>query len=202
MGIIEYIKKIRKKIIIEKEDKVAFNLFNNCGKILDVGTGNCEFISLDPKRIEGIDIKPEYGRERGFNIKKGSCLKLPYKDKSFDGVHCSHVIEHLTPKELSICLSEFDRILKIGGILTIRSPLFNQKFYLTPDHIRPYPPNSLELILCNNTGLPFYFNLQKYKTIKIRYRLDFGDFRFWETGYIGLPILFSGYLISFEKINQ
>jgi SAM-dependent methyltransferase len=44
------------------------------------------------------------------------------RDASFDEIHCRNVIHHIPERDLPILFSEFRRILKSGGILTISEP--------------------------------------------------------------------------------
>lgn len=51
--------------------------------------------------------------------------RLPMIQKgSVEEIYTSHMIEHITPKELSQSLSEWKRVLKKGGRLVIRCPNF------------------------------------------------------------------------------
>jgi SAM-dependent methyltransferase len=43
-------------------------------------------------------------------------------DESFDAVHCSHCLEHLTAVEGALALREFLRVLKPGGELSLQVP--------------------------------------------------------------------------------
>jgi ubiquinone/menaquinone biosynthesis C-methylase UbiE len=50
---------------------------------------------------------------------------LPYKDESFDAVLCNQVLEHV--KNPWVCVKEFHRVLKGGGILILSSPFIYQE---------------------------------------------------------------------------
>jgi SAM-dependent methyltransferase len=148
------------KEIITKKSKKHFNLFLEnkwknfigCSKVLDAGCGRGEFMELNPYHMDvyGIDIiKDEIDdlKKRGFNVRVANLdKKLKFKDSFFDGINCSHVLEHMENPENMI--SEFKRILKDGGILAISVPNFSFKhFYKDPTHKRPYPKEALFRIL-------------------------------------------------------
>jgi ubiquinone/menaquinone biosynthesis C-methylase UbiE len=132
----------------------VFEYLKNRKRILDVGCGVGELMCRAPEKIEGIDIdkgKIEICKKAGLRAMEGNVLDLPYDDESFDCVHASHIIEHLTPKELHTALSEMDRVLQPAGLLIIRSPCFHRGFWLEIDHIRPYPPETILKHLKNYT---------------------------------------------------
>ena len=45
---------------------------------------------------------------------------LPYRDRSFDAIFCGEVIDHI--RDVHWVLSEFDRVLRDGGLLIITPP--------------------------------------------------------------------------------
>lgn len=131
---------VRKFNKLEMEDITLVHM-GKCKKILDVGCGGGRFISKARDRIEGLDActsTVDYVKSKGMRCTEGWITKIPFEDNSFDGINCSHIIEHLTPQELYTAMHEMDRILKIGGILAIQAPLLHDKFYDTLSHVRPY----------------------------------------------------------------
>ena len=158
----------------DKWDKLALYYMKNSQKILDVGCGVGRFISNDPKRILGVDGNKEsinLCKNKGFDVTLGNVTKLPFKNEGFDAVNCSHLIEHLYPKEAYKLLKEIDRVLKPGGILCISAPLMNSRFYWNLTHIKPYYPQAILHYL--NPGKSKQQTLEKignYKEIKLKYR--------------------------------
>jgi|LGOV01.1.fsa_nt_gb SAM-dependent methyltransferase len=73
----------------------------------------------------------------------GTALELPFKNESFENVHCSDLIEHFEPDRVIKLLKELYRILKEGGKLLIATPVAGKAFWGDPTHIRSYPPESL-----------------------------------------------------------
>ena len=127
-------------------DKIALSYMSECSKILDVGCGTGRFISDSPLKIKGVDGNKDSVEEclkKGYDVVKAEVTKLPFKDKSFDGVHCSHVIEHLYPDDAHRLLSEMSRVLKKNGILVIRTPMLHNGFYDDFTHVKPYHPKAL-----------------------------------------------------------
>lgn len=127
-------------------DRIALSYMSECSKILDVGCGTGRFVSNSPSRIKGVDHNKESVEEcikKGYDVVRADVIKLPFEDSLFDGVHCSHVIEHLQPNEAYKLLSELVRVLKKNGILVIRTPLLYPGFYDDFTHIKPYHPRAL-----------------------------------------------------------
>lgn len=92
------------------------------GKVLDVGcndgTAMEEIIKLQPKDLWGIDLhagKVKRARDKGFQVKIGKMEKLPFGDKEFDVVFCSHTFEHASDGKLAA--SELQRVAKRGIII-------------------------------------------------------------------------------------
>jgi len=92
------------------------------GRVLDIGCGLGEFLEEYPNS-SGIDINKycvDYCKRKGLDVKLGSAIKIPYKDKSFDGIFCLCVLEHLKKPELAI--REMRRVLKSNGKLILIVP--------------------------------------------------------------------------------
>lgn len=148
----------------------------HCRRILDVGCGTGEFIRLAPRRIIGIDIN----RQRHSKVKFGSATNIPYPAKSFDGLHCSHVIEHLSPPQAYKFLSEAARVLKPQGILVISSPILWSGFYDNLTHIKPYPPRAITRYLVETAPDTTYPAIKsKFNIVALHWRYRY----FTKTGY-------------------
>ena len=108
--------------IFKKE--INKNLKKN-SRILDVGCGffggflpfihkhkfnNLYACDINPNTI--INLKKNY---KFIKVKKGSCLKLPYPDNSFDFIVCYGVIHHT--HNYSLAIKELSRILKKDGVI-------------------------------------------------------------------------------------
>jgi 2-polyprenyl-3-methyl-5-hydroxy-6-metoxy-1,4-benzoquinol methylase len=97
------------------------------GKLLDVGSGNGQFLALMRNKgwdIEGQEVDPKAAetalKTYGINVKIGELKSIGYSCDNFDAVVMSHVIEHVhDPIET---LNECRRILKPGGTLVLVTP--------------------------------------------------------------------------------
>lgn len=122
--------------------------------IIDIGCGWCKFedyLKLWDKyeNLHVLDGNPytidELQRKYGDNyipniIRYTAPERLPFKDKSVNYIFCSHLIEHLNFKELYSLFKEFDRVLVVGGILVVSTPMMWFGFYGTFSHVKPYHP--------------------------------------------------------------
>ena len=99
-------------------------------RLLNVGCGNCRpgppWINLDnlhdqlkPGTPERINLDKEMNYV-DHNIATGSVL--PFDEESFDGVLCSHVVEHFDCIEAALLLSRCRTVLKHGGLLVVSVP--------------------------------------------------------------------------------
>ena len=141
------------------KDKIILDLIKKYrqkkdGKIIDVGAGNKPFLKVLPKDMEylSIDIDPKRKPTILCDIEK----KLPLKDKEYDFVICSEVLEHtLYPKEV---VKELKRIVKDNGFIIISMPN-EYNFYLRLKFL---------LGVQNNTEIPFREKLWKNHIHKAR----------------------------------
>ena len=89
-------------------------------KTLNVGAGERTFTNypnkeyectnLDERNLKGIDI---IGDVRDLSM---------FKDEEFDHILCSDILEHFPISETNEILTEWKRVLKVGGIMEFRAP--------------------------------------------------------------------------------
>ena len=174
---------LKRNFLAEYLLRQSFHYLKTCRRILDVGCGTGEFIKLSPRRITGIDTNRQTlfaCRRQGFTVKSGSATKIPYPQSSFDGLHCSHVIEHLEPRGAYFFLKEATRVLKPRGILVISSPLLWSGFYDNLTHVKPYPPRAIMRYLVETAPDTTFPPLKsKYKVVALHWRYRY----FTKTGY-------------------
>lgn len=118
-------------------------------KLLNIGCGSVRpgppWINLDnlhdqlkPGTPERINLDKELNYVN-YDISKKF---IPYAENVFDGILCSHVVEHFTCLEAVDLLEDCRRILKPGGILVVSVP--DAEYFLSV-HDEDKPENAVEL---------------------------------------------------------
>lgn len=113
-------------------------------------------IDLSKKQIErGRRI---YGRVPNFHHVIGDACSLPFKNNTFDVVHCWAALHHFPDRRRS--LAEVHRVLNPGGKMLMLEPgLLNplaasaRTLFPTPSHEpgeKPFVPSMLEKLVCEN----------------------------------------------------
>lgn len=74
--------------------------------------------------------------EHGFRVHAGTG-PVPFPDRAFDLVICSHVLEHV-PDDAFV-LAEIRRLLRPGGTAFLNVPIHDEH-YDDPNHVRRYTP--------------------------------------------------------------
>ena len=134
------------------------------GRFLDIGCATGLLLSELRNRgwrVEGVEIctpSAEFGRlERGLTIHTVPVEQAELSDQSFDVVHASHLIEHLT--QPAALVAEAARILVPGGRLILTTPnsgglqarLLGERWRsLIPDHVYLFSRASLRRLLDEN----------------------------------------------------
>lgn len=97
--------------------------------VIDAGCGaggDCKIFQGLGIYVVGLDIskgllKEAKKRNPRINFVEGDFLQLPFDNNSFDGVWAHASLVHLeTEDEVRKAIEEFNRVLKIGGILCIQ----------------------------------------------------------------------------------
>ena len=115
---------------------MLFSLGNVSGKkVLDVGCGSAEYLAIIGKMganfVGGQDLGEEYinnGRKRlkesniDGKLVIGDATKLDFPDDYFDIAFSSDFFEHITLEQKTKVISEVYRVLKPGGIFSIKTP--------------------------------------------------------------------------------
>ena len=133
--------------------------FDGCDKVLDVGCGTGVFLDVLARRgIAGVGVERNpmsvrFARSLGQTVIEQDALEfLELTDQSFDGVYCSHFIEHLPVDAAERLLAGVARVLAANGLAvfvfpdpeSIRSQLLG--FWRDPEHVRFYHPELVELL--------------------------------------------------------
>lgn len=124
-----------------ERDKVRRLALGLNGRLLDAGCGRVpyrryfkkitEYIAMDSKQNSSVDII-------------GSVCDMPFKNKEFDSIICSEVLEHLSEPEKGV--SEISRILKDSGLLYLTVPMCWRLHYEPDDYYR-FTKYGLEYLL-------------------------------------------------------
>lgn len=117
--------------------------------VLDVGCGNgfllSELMRVFPdKKFSGIDVKTPSASNLSFT--QGDISKMPFADKSFDLVICSHVLEHCT--NLDEVVAEIKRVAKKSVVIVV--PCQRPYYYTLDEHVHFF---FYQELLTHNMGL-------------------------------------------------
>lgn len=126
----------RAKIIFENLD------LDGNEKILEIGCGRGFYLNVLSKAcpkfdITGIDLNQDYLSvakvfvdDNNVKLIKADATKLPFKDKSFDRIIATEILEHIPDEAKAI--SEMYRVLKPDGTVMITVPNKNYPFFWDP----------------------------------------------------------------------
>jgi len=141
------------------------------GKFLDIGCGNGSRLLKMRKlgwEVAGVELnKKAYNECISHNLNVFNCTleETNFKDRSFDVVYMSHLVEHLAnPYEI---FEIVERVLKPNGLLYIKTPnrnalgrkIFNKYWYANdiPRHLFLFSRRSLVNVFKKlNMSLEFY----------------------------------------------
>ena len=129
---------------------------NSADLILDVGCGfgrNLKLLKDAGFNVLGVEVNPvtvAANRAAGLPCCTPDELdrELQKRGQKVSGLLFSHVIEHFAPEPLLAFMNAYLEKLATGGWVVIATPLMSKTFFDDFDHVRPYPPESLELVFC------------------------------------------------------
>lgn len=137
----------------------------NGRKVLDVGCGVGRYLGrLSAKHFDvtGVDANADIV---GVNRKAGlHCLtteEFSRTQDEYDIILMSHVIEHFTPQDLLPFIDGYLDRLKVGGSLIIATPLLTRYFYDDFDHVKPYHPRGIMMVLGTDHAQVQYYSRNK-----------------------------------------
>lgn len=187
------------KIIRDKEWSFLSSEIPESSRFLDVGCGtgytmtlaqkdlNCNCIGIDPDPGDKGVGRFSTEKKNVQHIVKGSAELIPFPDKSFDVVFCSHVLEHVNDETKA--LKEISRVLKDKGVLVIGMPTATMAFInwasqiLFTTHIKIYefltgiykaPGNFIKIFRIRSHSYPraksivydfYYYRISNWKKI-------------------------------------
>ena len=138
---------------IEERKKKMLDLFLGPGNnnIIDLGCGCANYSPILAKKVKFvlcIDLSADLCKitnEIGFDVIRADGMHLPLRDKMFDAIWASEVIEHL-PSLASF--GEFERVAKKYVIATVPNPS-GPNFKVDPTHILNFTISNLKKYLKN-----------------------------------------------------
>lgn len=111
------------KYIINKQPKCDNYMAPSC--YLDIGCFDgsitqsiAKYFGINKSNTHGVDIKSCNNSNITFTQYDGKIL--PYDDNSFDLITCLMVLHHIPDDNISILLSEINRVMKPNGVLILR----------------------------------------------------------------------------------
>lgn len=146
--------------------------FAQCQRVLDVGCGTGVFLEILRQHnitAEGVERNTEsarFTRSLGLEIHTQDALEfLAQTPNQYDGIYCSHFVEHLPIEAVERLIALCAQALQPGGVAvftfpdpeSIRSQLLG--FWRDPEHVRFYHPELIET-LAEVHGLQPEFNSQ------------------------------------------
>lgn len=108
-------------------------------RLLDVGCGRGYFLSRVAEarpdlELVGSDVVDKLAYQ-GMRLVAGNIESLPFEDRSFDVVTCSHTLEHIV--DPSAAIRELKRVAK--RVLFVAVPRQRYYFYTLDEHVNFYP---------------------------------------------------------------
>lgn len=144
---------------IKKSQEFYLKFFRGKKRVLDIGCGRGEFLSLMQDNgipAEGVDIyEPytEYCNMKGLKASCGDGVDFLIKSEGVDGIFVGQVVEHLKPHQIiSLCNTAYER-LEEGGCIVIETPnptslsIYTNAFYIDPSHMKPVHPLTMQYYL-------------------------------------------------------
>lgn len=146
--------------------------FAACKRVLDVGCGTGVFLDLLARQgthAEGVERNAQsarFAQSLGLSIHTADALEfLAQHPTQFDGLYCSHFVEHLPIDGVERLIQLCAQALQPGGLAvftfpdpeSIRSQLLG--FWRDPEHVRFYHPELIES-LAQVHGLLTEYNSQ------------------------------------------
>lgn len=133
--------------------------FENCNRVLDLGSGRGEFLELMREQgisAVGVDLYEPFislCRENGLQVIQEDALEYLKQCNSTDGIFASQLIEHLSiGKVIELCETAYQKMTQ-GAYMILETPnpmslaVFTNSFYIDPSHVKPVHPLTLKYLV-------------------------------------------------------
>lgn len=144
---------------IKEAQRLYLPYFEGKQKVLDIGCGRGEFLSLMQEHgiaAHGVDVYApyvEHCRMQGLSAECGDGIAYLQAQDSVDGIFVGQVVEHLrTEQIIALCDAAYEK-LTAGGCLVIETPnptslaIYTGAFYIDPSHQKPVHPLTMRYFL-------------------------------------------------------
>ncbi|MAZ67376.1 hypothetical protein CL652_01235 [bacterium] len=128
-------------------------------------------LDLNPQMLQAT-VK-RVGKKNLHSVKRGSIVKLPFEDKSFDIVVTTGVLHQAKNfHEYQVAISELSRILKPGGIVCLNiftSALLDETYTRLSDAFAYQTKEGLDMTLLSKTT---FYELMEWYGLALEYELS------------------------------
>ncbi len=156
----DYEMKTRELDVVKEHLRSFIDYFTDCRHVVDIGCGSGVFLRLLRKaevNATGIDNDMntiEFLRTQKLDVIMGNASSVWEQiNFEFDGVFCSHLVEHLDFETIIDLIEGISKKIKTGGIAVLAFPnpeslqmqLF--QFWTDPQHVRFYHSRIIQAVL-------------------------------------------------------
>jgi len=146
-------------------NRLVSEIETNAKTLIDIGCGNGYLLqNIKEKhnhiRLTGFDVANKLVQKSDIHFVSGNIEKLPFADRSFDVVVCTHVLEHVLHPEKAV--QELKRITNKQLIIVV--PKQRYYYYTLDEHLQFfYHKESLTTLIdidnhqCNNIQGDWYY---------------------------------------------
>lgn len=153
---------IKQRLGVYRNDlRAVRDRVGDAGLVVDIGCGRGEFLEVIREEgllavgIDSNEIQLDAARQHGLPVLQAEAHAYlrSLDDNSVLAVSGIHIVEHMPFVELIRLVQEIVRVLRSGGLLIFETPnprnliVGAHTFNLDPTHIRPLPPEVLEVLL-------------------------------------------------------
>jgi len=150
---------------VRRSHRRFIRYFRSCRLVLDLGCGRGSFMNLLQESgvaCVGVDSSPsslDACKRRGLDAVElaDATSYLRRHPDTFEGIFCSHLIEHMEPQQAAALLDSSLLALRPGGVAIFVTPnaadleVVAGRFWLDTTHVRLYP-SELLLSMMRNSG--------------------------------------------------